>query len=67
MLEDGCPVRLIVFGKVLRSGLHRSVVTVEKYEFRTQARTLQFVAPVRHDTRLQQWAKEYTKARQASA
>lgn len=66
-LEDGCPMRLIVFGKVLRSGLHRSVCTVEKYEFRTQARTLQFAVPARHDNKLQRWAKEYEKARQASA
>ncbi len=67
VLEDGCPMRLIVFGKVLRSGLHRSVCTIEKYEFRTQARTLQFAAPARHDGKLQRWAKEYTKAQQASA
>jgi hypothetical protein len=66
-LEDGCPMRLIVFGKLLRSGLHRSVCTVEKYEFRTQARTLQFAVPARHDNKLQRWAKEYEKARQASA
>jgi PilZ domain len=66
-LDDGCPMRLIVFGKVLRSGLHRSVCTVEKYEFRTQARTLQFAVPVRHDDKLQRWAKEYEKARRASA
>jgi hypothetical protein len=60
-------MRLIVFGKVVRSGLHRSVCSVEKYEFRTQARTLQFAAPARQDGRLQRWAKEYEKARQASA
>jgi hypothetical protein len=40
---------------------------VEKYEFRTQARTLQFTAPVRHDSMLQRFAKEYVKAQQASA
>jgi len=67
VLDDGCPMRLIVFGKVVRSGLHRSVCSVEKYEFRTQARTLQFAAPARQDGRLQRWAKEYEKARQASA
>jgi hypothetical protein len=67
LLDSGCPMRLIVFGKVLRSGLHRSACTVEKYEFRTQARTLQFTAPVRHDSMLQRFAKEYVKAQQASA
>ncbi len=66
-LDDGCPMRLIVFGKVLRSGFHRSVCTVEKYEFRTQARALQFAVPIRHDDKLQRWAREYEKARQASA
>jgi hypothetical protein len=63
-LDNGCPMRLIVFGKVLRTGLHRSACTVEKYEFRTQARTLQFAAPARHDGMLQRWAKEYVKAQQ---
>jgi hypothetical protein len=67
VLEDGCPMRLIVFGKVLRSGLHRSACTVEKYEFRTQARTLQFAAPVRQDGKLLRWAREYAKAQQATA
>jgi hypothetical protein len=66
-LDDGCPMRLIVFGKVLRSGVHRSVCTVEKHEFRTQARTLKFAVPIRQDDKLQRWAKEYEKARQASA
>jgi hypothetical protein len=67
LLDNGCPMRLIVFGRVLRSGLRRSACTVEKYEFRTQARTLQFAAPARHDSMLQRWAKEYVKAQQASA
>ncbi|HMD70989.1 MAG TPA: PilZ domain-containing protein [Bryobacteraceae bacterium] len=67
VLDDGCPMRLIVFGKVLRSGLHRSACSVEKYEFRTQSRTLLFAVPSSHDSKLQRWAKEYTKARQASA
>lgn len=67
LLDSGCPMRLIVFGKVVRTGLRRAVCTVEKYEFRTQARTVQFTAPARHDSMLQRWAKEYVKAQQASA
>jgi PilZ domain len=67
LLDNGCPMRLIVFGKVLRTGMNRSVCTVEKHEFRTQARTLQFTAPPRVDGTLLRWAKEYTKAQQASA
>jgi hypothetical protein len=67
LLDNQCPMRLIVFGKVVRTGLNRSACTVEKYEFRTQARTLQFTAPPRTDRMLQRWAKEYVKAQQASA
>jgi len=67
LLDNGCPMRLIVFGKLVRAGGHRSVCTVEKYEFRTQARTLQFAAPARRDGMLLRWAKEYQKAQQASA
>lgn len=67
LLDNACPMRLIVFGKLLRAGLHRSACTVEKYEFRTQARALRFAAPVRHDSMLERWAKEYMKAQQATA
>ena len=67
LLEDRCPMRLIVFGRVVRSGAYRTACTVDKYEFRTQGRTLQFAAPVRNDCMLQRWAKEYAKAQQASA
>jgi hypothetical protein len=66
-LDNGCPMRLIVFGKVVRTGLNRSACTVEKYEFRTQARTLQFTAPPRVDGTLLRWARESTKAQRASA
>jgi len=65
LLGDSCPMRLIVFGRVLRSSGHKSACTVDKYEFRTQARVLQ-VAPVRTDSMLQRWAgairKEGVKA-----
>jgi hypothetical protein len=63
-LDNGCPMRLIVFGKVVRTGLNRAACTVEKYEFRTQARTIQFVAPARVDGTLLRWAREYTKLQQ---
>jgi len=67
VLENGCPMRLIVFGKVLRTGVQRSVCSVERYEFRTQARTLQFAQPARGNGTLLRWAKEYLKAQRASA
>ena len=40
-LDNGTPMRLVVFGRVVRSGEGVSVCTVDKYEFRTQARTPQ--------------------------
>jgi hypothetical protein len=67
LLDNGCPMRLIAFGKVVRAGLHRFACTVEFYEFRTQARTLQFSAPGRVDGTLRRWAREYTKAQRATA
>ena len=63
-LDNGCPMRLIVFGKVLRTGLCRAACTLERYEFRTQARTLQFAPPPRVDGTLLRWAREYTKLQQ---
>jgi hypothetical protein len=42
LLNEGCPMRLIVFGKVVRTGINRAACTVERYEFRTQgARSFQ--------------------------
>lgn len=72
LLHASCPMRLIVFGRVLRSTERKSVCSVDKYEFRTQARTLQAVpAGVRQDSMLQRWAdgyrKEGMKARAATA
>lgn len=57
LLENSTPMRLIAFGRVLRSAGHRSVCTIEKYEFRTQARGLHAITPtVRTDSMLQRWA-----------
>ena len=36
LLEDACPMRLIVFGRVVRSAGRQTACTVDKYEFRTQ-------------------------------
>jgi hypothetical protein len=56
LLEDSCPMRMIVFGRVLRSSTHFSAATIDKYEFRTQARTAQPVVAIRSDSMLQRWA-----------
>ena len=71
LLHQDCPMRLIVFGRVLRSCEEKSVCTVDKYEFRTQARVVQTTAPVRSDSMLQRWAdgmrRDTVKARVMSA
>ena len=38
-LDNGTPMRLVVLGRVLRSQDGLTACTVDKYEFRTQART----------------------------
>ena len=69
LLEDSCPMRLIVFGRVVRSAGRRTACTVDKYEFRTQARAVRSIATVRTDSMLQRWAdgmrKETLKAASA--
>jgi hypothetical protein len=69
MLGDSCPMRLIVFGRVVRSCGRLTACKVDKYEFRTQARIPRLIAPVRHDSMLQRWAgairKEGLKAASA--
>jgi len=69
LLDERCPMRLIVFGRVVRCDSSRTACTIDKYEFRTQARKLQVATPIRSDTMLQRWAdgfrKETMKARAA--
>jgi len=68
LLDDSCLMRLIVFGRVVRNSGRYTACTVDKYEFRTQARVHQ-MAPVRNDSMLQRWAynirKENLKAANA--
>ena len=70
LLDDSCPMRFIVFGRVLRSAGKRSACTIDKHEFRTQARTIHAVPAVRTDSMLQRWAdgmrKESMKPRVAT-
>jgi hypothetical protein len=69
LLDASCPMRLIVFGRVVRHEGRLTACTIDKYEFRTQARKLQVATPIRTDTMLQRWAdgirKESIKARAA--
>jgi hypothetical protein len=71
LLDNACAMRLIAFGRVLRSAGRRTACTIEKYEFRTQARVFQAVPTVRTDSMLQRWAgslrKETLRAQLARA
>jgi hypothetical protein len=56
LLDQTCPMRLIVFGRVLRCNGRKSVCSIDRYEFRTQSRTLQASETTRPDSMLQRWA-----------
>lgn len=45
LLDDTCLMRLIVLGRVVRTGRQVVACTVDKYEFRTQARVPQNPPP----------------------
>jgi hypothetical protein len=70
LLDETCPMRLIVYGRVLRSGSRKAVCTIDKYEFRTQARAFLTATAARSDSMLQRWAggmrRETLKASAAS-
>jgi len=55
LLDATCPMRLIVFGRVLRCNENTIVCTIDKYEFRTQARTFQPAVISRSDGMLHRW------------
>jgi hypothetical protein len=38
LLNDNCPMKLMVFGRVVRSSNGSAATTIEKYEFRTSGR-----------------------------
>jgi hypothetical protein len=58
MLEENCRMRLVAFGRILRCNGRKAVCSIEKYEFRTQSRSLKRVAPRRTDGMLQRWVQE---------
>ena len=63
LLNNTCAIRLIVLGKILRSESAMMACTIERHEFRTQARHYQ-PAPMQADMLLQRWVD--TIARRAS-
>ena len=60
LLDDICPMRLVVYGQVLRSDCSGTACTVDKYEFRTRAR-LTLARPNRSDAVFQRWAEGLRK------
>ncbi len=56
LLNDACPMRLVVVGRVLRSNAESAVCTIDRYEFRTQSRFPQQLRP-RGDSTLVRWAE----------
>jgi hypothetical protein len=55
LLDQTCPLRLTVFGRVLRSAGRTAVCTVDRHEFRT-ARISRTEAWVHRDSMLERWA-----------
>lgn len=55
LLEESTRMRLVVFGRLLRSAGQAAACTLDKYEFRTQARSLNVVSLVRQDSMLERW------------
>jgi hypothetical protein len=60
LLDQSCPMRLIVFGRVLRSGSGACACSIDKYEFRTQARVMQPNGQ-RNDAILERWVENVRK------
>jgi hypothetical protein len=45
LLNDSCPMKLMIYGCVVRSNERGAAVAIERYEFRTQGRGLQQHGP----------------------
>jgi hypothetical protein len=56
LLNEDTPVRLTTFGRVIRSSGFATACTIDKYDFRTQARARNPI-PIRDDARLLKWAE----------
>lgn len=60
LLDDSCPMRLVVYGRVVRRADALVASTVEKWEFRTGSRKVSTPMPIHTDNRLIRWV-EYRK------
>jgi c-di-GMP-binding flagellar brake protein YcgR len=52
LLNDSCPMKLMIYGCVVRSNEKGAAMAIERYEFRTQGRAFQGTAPVTQEMRL---------------
>jgi c-di-GMP-binding flagellar brake protein YcgR len=52
LLNDACPMKLMIYGCVVRSNERGAAVAIERYEFRTQGRTFQQSAGVQAECRV---------------
>lgn len=56
LLDETCLMRLIVFGRVVRASKRSAACTIDRYEFRTQARVCQPQPTARVTSTLRRWA-----------
>jgi len=56
LLDETCLMRLIVFGRVVRASKRSAACTIDRYEFRTQARVCQPQPTARVNNTLRRWA-----------
>jgi hypothetical protein len=61
LLDETCPMRCIVFGRILRSNGRKTVCSIDKYEFRTSARSFQPAVTTRGDGMLHRWVEGIRK------
>jgi hypothetical protein len=61
LLDENTRMRLVTFGRLLRSDDCTAVCTVDKYEFRTQARLQTVDLQVRRDSMLLRWVEDMRK------
>jgi hypothetical protein len=61
LLQDNTRMRLVVFGRLVRANSLTAACTIEKYEFRTQARNENAVREIRRDSMLKRWVDDLRK------
>jgi hypothetical protein len=67
LLDETCLMRLIVFGRVVRASKRSAACTIDRYEFRTQARVCQPQPTARVNNTLRRWAGTVDRGMKAVA